>query len=230
MYAISVAAELTGAAVQNLRVYERRGLVDPARTEGGTRRYSEDDLDRVRRVLTLLEEGLNLAGIALVLRLEDDNARLRRLVSKADRRRAWPGPRHHGRVITRELAEALSGHGLTWNPTSGDRFLVPDRDLDDEIFVVSGMSVEVSELPFGSEVRFNGTVEWALDSIAQSEVVWLPREDQLRDALGERFVRLESVTGGYAVVLAGTSGEERHVDIDAERAYARALLSVLPGS
>ena len=82
VYAISVAAELTGAAVQNLRVYERRGLVDPARTEGGTRRYSEDDLDRVRRVLTLLEEGLNLAGIALVLRLEDDNARLRRLVSK----------------------------------------------------------------------------------------------------------------------------------------------------
>ena len=79
VYGISVAAELTGAGVQNLRVYERRGLVQPDRTEGGTRRYSEDDLDRVRRVLTLLEEGLNLAGIALVLDLEADNARLRRL-------------------------------------------------------------------------------------------------------------------------------------------------------
>ena len=80
LYAISVAAELTGAGVQNLRVYERRGLVEPDRTEGGTRRYSEDDLHRVRRVLTLLDAGLNLAGIALVLRLEDDNAWLRELV------------------------------------------------------------------------------------------------------------------------------------------------------
>jgi DNA-binding transcriptional MerR regulator len=79
VYGISVAAELTGAGVQNLRVYERRGLVQPDRTDGGTRRYSEDDLDRVRRVLTLLEEGLNLAGIALVLELEADNARLRRI-------------------------------------------------------------------------------------------------------------------------------------------------------
>ena len=77
VYAISVAAELTGAGVQNLRVYERRGLVEPSRTEAGTRRYSEVDLDRVRRVLVLLDAGLNLAGIALVLELEDDNARLR---------------------------------------------------------------------------------------------------------------------------------------------------------
>ena len=77
VYAISVAAELTGAGVQNLRVYERRGLVSPSRTDGQTRRYSEDDLDRVRRVLALLEDGLNLAGIALVLDLEDDNQRLR---------------------------------------------------------------------------------------------------------------------------------------------------------
>jgi DNA-binding transcriptional MerR regulator len=80
VYAISVAAELTGAGVQNLRVYERHGLVDPARTDGGTRRYSENDLERVRRVLVLLDAGLNLAGIALVLELEDDNARLRGLV------------------------------------------------------------------------------------------------------------------------------------------------------
>ncbi len=77
VYAISVAAELTGAGVQNLRVYERRGLVSPSRTEGRTRRYSEDDLDRVRHVLALLDDGLNLAGIALVLELEADNERLR---------------------------------------------------------------------------------------------------------------------------------------------------------
>jgi hypothetical protein len=90
----------------------------------------------------------------------------------------------------------------------------------------------VSDLPSGAEMRFNGTVEWALDSIAQSEVIWLPREDQMRDALGARFVRLERLEGetaGYAVVLDADGQEERHVDIDAERAYARALLSALPG-
>jgi MerR family transcriptional regulator, heat shock protein HspR len=77
VYAISVAAELTGAGMQNLRAYEAHGLVTPTRTHGGTRRYSEADLDRVRRILELLDNGLNLAGIALVLDLEDDNARLR---------------------------------------------------------------------------------------------------------------------------------------------------------
>jgi MerR family transcriptional regulator, heat shock protein HspR len=76
VYAISVAAELTGAGVQNLRAYERKGLVAPSRTDGQTRRYSEDDLDRVRRVLDLLGRGLNLAGVALVLDLEDDNEKL----------------------------------------------------------------------------------------------------------------------------------------------------------
>jgi hypothetical protein len=130
-------------------------------------------------------------------------------------------------VITREQAVELARRGLPWHPASGDRFHVPDRELDDEVFVVSGMSIEIADLPSGVEMRFNGTVEWALDSIAQTEVVWLPREEQLREALGERFRRLESVTGGYAVVLGPE--DERHVDIDAERAYARALLSVLPG-
>ena len=86
VYAISVAAELTGAAVQNLRVYERRGLVDPSRTDGGTRRYSDDDLDRVRRILSLLEDGLNLAGVAMVLDLEVDNARLRERLRERLRR------------------------------------------------------------------------------------------------------------------------------------------------
>jgi hypothetical protein len=141
-------------------------------------------------------------------------------------------------MITHELAHELARRGLPWKPGSGDRFFVPDRDMDDEVFVVSGMSIEISDLPSGTEMRFNGTVEWALDSIAQSEVVWLPREEQMRTSLAERFLRLEridapldGVAGGWAVVLtsSGPGGEERHVDIDAERAYARALLSVLPG-
>lgn len=77
VFAISVAAELVGTGVQNLRAYERHGLVEPHRSAGGTRRYSPDDVDRLRRVTQLLATGLNLVGIAHVLRLEDENAILR---------------------------------------------------------------------------------------------------------------------------------------------------------
>jgi MerR family transcriptional regulator/heat shock protein HspR len=77
VYGISVAAELVGIGVQNLRAYEARGLLEPERTEGGTRRYSADDLDRLRRIGALLEAGLNLAGIGMVLDLEAQNTELR---------------------------------------------------------------------------------------------------------------------------------------------------------
>ncbi len=77
VYGISVAADLVGMAPQTLRLYEQRGLLEPARTEGGTRRYSQNDLDRLHRIGQLLGDGLNLAGIAAVLALENDNARLR---------------------------------------------------------------------------------------------------------------------------------------------------------
>jgi MerR family transcriptional regulator, heat shock protein HspR len=77
VYGISVAAELVGTGVQNLRLYEARGLLEPARTEGGTRRYSAKDLDRLRRIGELLGVGLNLAGIGMVLDLEAQNAQLR---------------------------------------------------------------------------------------------------------------------------------------------------------
>jgi MerR family transcriptional regulator, heat shock protein HspR len=88
VFGISVAADLVGTGVQNLRAYEKAGLVDPQRTPGGTRLYSMADIERLRQITALLEEGLNLAGIAKVLRLEADNARLRRQISaERDRRR-----------------------------------------------------------------------------------------------------------------------------------------------
>jgi len=77
VYAISVAADMVSMQIQNLRVYERRGLVEPDRTPGGTRLYSSDDVERLHRIRDLLAEGLNLAGIARVLTLEDEVARLR---------------------------------------------------------------------------------------------------------------------------------------------------------
>ena len=78
VYGISVAADLVGMGVQNLRLYEARGLLTPERSDGGTRRYSANDLDRLRRIGELLGAGLNLAGIAMVLYLEAENARLRK--------------------------------------------------------------------------------------------------------------------------------------------------------
>jgi hypothetical protein len=128
-------------------------------------------------------------------------------------------------VITLELAQQLHDAGLAWEASAGDRFVVPDRDMDDDVFVVSDMTVQVHDFPSGRIIGFNGTTEWALDSLDQHDVVWLPRETQLRELLGEEFVSLEARTGGYAVRLA--SDDERHIDIDAERAYARALLAVL---
>lgn len=88
VYGISVAASLVGNAPQNLRLYEARGLVAPARSDGGTRLYSEDDLARLREIGDLLENGLNLAGIHMVLGLQEENERLQseldgRVASKA---------------------------------------------------------------------------------------------------------------------------------------------------
>ena len=77
VFAISVAAAMVSMEIQNLRVYERRGLLRPDRTEGGTRLYSADDVVRLERIRDLLADGLNLAGVARVLELEDEVDRLR---------------------------------------------------------------------------------------------------------------------------------------------------------
>jgi DNA-binding transcriptional MerR regulator len=86
LYAISVVAQLVGTGQQNIRLYERRGLLAPDRTAGGTRQYSDADLVVLRRIGELLEEGLNLAGVAKVLELEAANARLRADLQRASRR------------------------------------------------------------------------------------------------------------------------------------------------
>jgi len=83
VYAISVVAELVGTGVQNLRLYEQRGLLAPQRTRGGTRRYSEADVARLQRITELLQQGLNLEGIRMVLDLEADNVRLQHQLTKA---------------------------------------------------------------------------------------------------------------------------------------------------
>jgi MerR family transcriptional regulator/heat shock protein HspR len=83
VYGISVTAGLVGTGVQNLRLYERRGLLEPTRTDGGTRLYSRNDVVRLGRITQLLEAGLNLAGVAMVLDLQDDLAEARRAADEA---------------------------------------------------------------------------------------------------------------------------------------------------
>ncbi len=98
VYVISVAAELAGVHPQTLRIYERKGLVDPARTPGGSRRYSDDDIALLQRIQELTNEGLNLAGVQRVLELE---AEVRRLRSDLDEARAQ---------VRREVAEVERRH------------------------------------------------------------------------------------------------------------------------
>jgi hypothetical protein len=132
-------------------------------------------------------------------------------------------------MLSRELALALRAAGLAWTPENGDRFVVPDRDLDEVVFVLSDMVIEEVTLPDGTQVlAFNGTTEWALDALEASEAVWVPSEAQLRERLGDAFERLEPLPapgGGHAVTASG----QRHVDVTVANAYGRALLQHLRG-
>ncbi|BBX96871.1 hypothetical protein MLAC_21650 [Mycobacterium lacus] len=110
VYGISVASELSGIGPQTLRLYERRGLLTPSRTDGGTRRYSDEDLERLKRITELVDQGVNLVGIAQILDLEAKNSQLvsdyaalellnadlKAKRKPAARRRAGPGKQRKG--------------------------------------------------------------------------------------------------------------------------------------
>ena len=127
-------------------------------------------------------------------------------------------------MISVPLARALRDAGLVWVPAAGDRFVVADRGMDDQVFVLSDMTVEVRSFPTGPVIAFNGTTEWALDSLDQDDALWLPAEDQLRDWLGPSFRRLERATEDFAVVVADGEGEVRTTGADPATAYAHAVL------
>ncbi len=133
-------------------------------------------------------------------------------------------------MITLEMARRLYEAGVDWTPDGGDRFAVPERDMDETVFVVSDMVVEVDELASGRLIKFNGTTEWALDSVQQQETVWLPREDQLRRLLGDSFVSLGARGQGFVVTTRRAGVDHEHADPDAECAYARAVLHQLAGN
>jgi hypothetical protein len=130
-------------------------------------------------------------------------------------------------VISRDLAQRLAPH-LAWKPANGDMFFIPRPEIADSVFTVSDMVVELIVAGGESRFHFNGTVEWALDSVESDGVVWLPREDQLREMLGEYFLSLDSSVGGFVVTVSGP-GKAYHTEAepDPANAYARAALYVL---
>jgi hypothetical protein len=131
-------------------------------------------------------------------------------------------------VIPLELARRLSDAGLVWHPAEGDLFVLPDRDLDGQVFTISEMVVEVRRAPAGTLIAFNGTTEWALDAVEQAETVWLPREAQLREALGAALLALTRTDDRWRVTYR-LVGELRETDgRSASEAYGLALLSLLP--
>ncbi|MEO7260227.1 MAG: pilus assembly protein CpaE [Jatrophihabitantaceae bacterium] len=133
-------------------------------------------------------------------------------------------------MISLDTARLLRDAGLRWRPAAGDRFVVVDRGMDDEVFVLSDMTVEVHQLEHGQVIGFNGTTEWALDSVEDHDAVWLPRETQLRDLLAGTFRCLDRADGEWRVRLEinSTPAQVRHPD--PEQAYALALLQLISGS
>jgi hypothetical protein len=127
-------------------------------------------------------------------------------------------------VISVELARQLRDAGLRWEPASGDQFVIPDRDLDGQVFSISEMTIDVRSSPVGRLIAFNGTVEWALDSIMQREVIWLPSEGQLRGLLGDRFIALERTATGLKCVVDMDGHRMEYTDANAANAYGRAVL------
>jgi hypothetical protein len=130
-------------------------------------------------------------------------------------------------MISLNLARRLQQAGLAWKPSPGDRFAIPDRELDETVFVLSDMTIEVHDLPDGPIIGFNGTTEWALDDVAKDEAVWLPREDQLRDLLGGTFRTLTRQDGGYQVATTLLGTDRSFGAGDPAEAYGRALLDLL---
>jgi hypothetical protein len=130
-------------------------------------------------------------------------------------------------MITVERARQLHEAGLRWHPEPGDRFSV--RVLEDQVFTISDMVVEPHDYPTGTVLGFNGTTEWALDSVAQEDALWLPREDQMRELLGRTFRSLARSTDGQFQVLSELPGRpERVFTADtADDAYAQALLALV---
>jgi len=135
-------------------------------------------------------------------------------------------------MVDIELAHRLKRSGLRWQPAEGDRFLIPDRGLDDQIFVINRLTTLIQDYHGERMVTFHGTSEWALDNVLLSDVVWLPSETQLREAVAARIgpdapLRLDRTPSGYRCAFADADEMVEFEAAGAENAYALGLLALL---
>lgn len=130
-------------------------------------------------------------------------------------------------MISTELAAKLRDAGLVWKPVDGDQFRIAAPELAGDVFTVSTMTIEAHEFPTGTILGFNGTTEWALDSVAIEDALWLPREDQLRALLRSGFRALRRTGDAYEVEV-DLLGETRvFTDPEPVDAYGQALLALI---
>lgn len=137
-------------------------------------------------------------------------------------------------MISIELARKLKSAGLVWVAQNNDFFAVPERDLDDRVFVLTDMMSNLDVFRGWPVVTFHGAAEWALDYILTSEVIWMPTEEQLRallvdELLGEAepFMQLELTAEGFRCTFRYRNTAVAYDGADASEAYAQALLYVL---
>lgn len=141
--------------------------------------------------------------------------------------RVFIGLAHNVTMISVALALELRGSGVRWRPRSGDSFVITREGFEGDVFVVSDMTIESHEFETGTILGFNGTTEWALDSVAIEDALWLPREDQLRELLGGTFRSLERAGDRYSVTsVLGSAPATSEAD-SPEDAYATALLALV---
>lgn len=136
-------------------------------------------------------------------------------------------------MISRESALALRDAGLGWHPMSGDRFglaLPNDIEAEAEVFTVSDMTIEARTTPTGTILAFNGTTEWALDSVTAADAVWLPREDQLRELLRGTFRSLHRLPDAFEVTIEIADEVLRFEHPEPAEAYGQALLELVSRS
>ncbi|PWC05389.1 pilus assembly protein CpaE [Agromyces badenianii] len=133
-------------------------------------------------------------------------------------------------MISRELA--LRNAGLSWHPESGDRFQLDlpesvEAEVEADVFTVSEMTIEPQRFPTDTVLGFNGTTEWALDSVSIGDAVWLPREDQLRELLRSTFRALRRLDDSFEVEIELGGERRRFEHPDVSEAYGLALLELI---
>ncbi|TFC51287.1 hypothetical protein E3T37_08740 [Cryobacterium sp. TMT2-10] len=131
-------------------------------------------------------------------------------------------------MISIDCARALAVAGLRWRPVSGDAFRIERAGFESDVFTVNDMTIEPHEFDTGTILGFNGTTEWALDSLALEDALWLPREDQLRALLRNTFRSLHRLEESSHRVLVEIHGATESFDADeAADAYGLALLRLI---